>query len=125
MDEKKREEIALFRYGLIVPFLAPEELEWGVKGELLKRLVKQTLSLPFSKKSSLATSTIRRYLKDYRQKGFDGLKPKSRSDIGKSQKIPSDILEKAFVLKREEPRRSANKIIQLMEAHQMDDLVSA
>ena len=119
MDEKKREEIALFRYGLIVPFLAPEELEWGVKGELLKRLVKQTLSLPFSKKSSLATSTIRRYLKDYRQKGFDGLKPKSRSDIGKSQKIPSDILEKAFVLKREEPRRSANKIIQLMEAHQM------
>ena len=53
MDEKKREEIALFRYGLIVPFLAPEELEWGVKGELLKRMVKQTLSMPFSKKTSL------------------------------------------------------------------------
>lgn len=119
MDEKKREEIALFRYGLIVPFLAPEELEWGVKGELLKRLVKQTLSMPFSEKTSLAESTIRRYLKDYRDKGFDGLKPKSRSDIGKSNKISTDILEKAFILKREEPRRSATKIIQLMEAHQM------
>ena len=119
MDEKKREEIALFRYGLIVPFLAPDELEWGVKGELLKRMVKQTLAMPFSKKSSLAESTIRRYLKDYRQKGFDGLKPKSRSDIGKSQKIPPDVLEKAFLLKREEPRRSATKIIRIMEAHQM------
>ena len=119
MDEKKREEIALFRYGLIVPFLAPEELEWGVKGELLKRMVKQTLAMPFSKKTSLAESTIRRYLKAYREKGFDGLKPKSRSDIGKSQKIPSDLLEKAFLLKREEPRRSAKKIIQIMEAHQM------
>ena len=119
MDEKKREEIALFRYGLIVPFLTPEELEWGVKGELLKRMIKQSLSIPFSRKTSLAKSTIRRYLKEYREKGFDGLKPKSRSDIGKSQKISPDVLEKAFVLKREEPRRSAKKIIQLMEAHQM------
>ncbi len=119
MDEKKREEIALFRYGLIVPFLAPEELEWGVKGELLKRLVKQTIAMPFSKKTSLAGSTIRRYLKEYRDNGFDGLKPKSRSDIGKSQKIPPEVLEKAFLLKREEPRRSTGKIIQLMEAHQM------
>jgi putative transposase len=119
MDEKKREEIALFRYGLIIPFLAPEELEWGVKGELLKRMVKQTLSVPFSRKNSLGESTIRCYLKGYREKGFDGLKPKSRSDIGKSQNIPSDVLDKAFLLKREEPRRSAKKIIQIMEAHQM------
>lgn len=119
MDEKKREEIALFRYGLIVPFLSEEELQWGVKGEMLRRITRQLLSPPFSKKSSLAESTIRRYLKTYRQKGFDGLKPKSRSDIGTSQIIPSDILEKAFVLKKEEPRRSTRTIIQLMEAHRM------
>ncbi|NIS37982.1 helix-turn-helix domain-containing protein, partial [Candidatus Saccharibacteria bacterium] len=55
----------------------------------------------------------------YRQKGFDALKPKNRSDIGKSQKIPPDILEIAFQLKKEEPHRSARKIIQIMEAHQM------
>jgi len=119
MDEKKREEIALFRYGLIVPFLSEEELQWGIKGEMLRRITKQILSMPFSNKSSLAESTIRRYLKAYRQKGFDGLKPKSRSDIGKSQKIPGDILEKAFALKKEEPRRSTRKIIQIMEAHHM------
>lgn len=119
MDEKKREEIALFRYGLIIPFLAPEEIEWGVKGELLKRMVKQIHSIPFSEKTSLAESTIRRYLADYREKGFDGLKPKSRSDIGTSKKIPQDVLDKAFLLKKEEPRRSSRKIIQIMEAHQM------
>jgi transposase InsO family protein len=119
MDEKKREAIALFRYGLILPFLAPEELEWGVKGELLKRLVKQIYSIPFSEKSSLSASTLRRYRAAYRQKGFDGLKPKSRSDIGASNKIPPEILDKAFDLKKEEPRRSARKIIQIMEAHQL------
>lgn len=50
MDDKKREEIALFRYSLIVPFLSQEELEWGVKGELLQRMTQQIRTLPFSKK---------------------------------------------------------------------------
>ena len=118
MDEKKREQIALFRYSLIVPFLSQEELEWGVKGELLQRMTRQIHTIPFSQKTSLAESTIRRYLKMYRDKGFDGLKPKNRSDRGTSRKIPSDILEKAFLLKKEEPRRSAKTIIRLMEAHQ-------
>jgi len=117
MDDKKREEIALFRYSLIVPFLSQEELEWGVKGELLQRMTQQIHAIPFSKKASLHEATIRRYLKHYRDKGFDGLKPNSRSDSGKSHKIPAELLEKAFLLKREEPRRSAKKIIQLMEVH--------
>ena len=114
MDEKKREEIALFRYSLIVPFLSQEELEWGVKGELLQRMTRQIHTIPHSRKSSLAESTIRRYLACYRKNGFDGLKPKTRSDSGASHKIDCDIIEKAFLLKKEEPRRSAKKIIQLM-----------
>lgn len=119
MNQKKREEIALFRYSLIVPFLTAEELEWGVKGELLQRMVRQIHQIPHSSKNSLNQSTIRRYLAIYRKHGFEGLKPQSRSDIGTSQKIPADVLEKAFLLKREAPRRSAPKIIQIMEAHQM------
>ncbi|MFZ5515497.1 MAG: helix-turn-helix domain-containing protein [Candidatus Zhuqueibacterota bacterium] len=66
----------------------------------------------------MAESTIRRYLRCYRNKGFDGFKPKSRSDSGTSHKIDGDTLEKAFLLKKEEPHRSSKKIIQLMEAHQ-------
>ena len=50
MDEKKREQIALFRYSLIVPFLSQQELEWGVKGELLQRMVKEITTIPFSQK---------------------------------------------------------------------------
>ena len=84
MDDKKREEIALFRYSLIVPFLSQEELEWGVKGELLQRMVKQITTLPFSQKTSLHEATIRRYLRIYRKQGFAALKPKNRADKGKS-----------------------------------------
>lgn len=119
MDEKKREEIALFRYHLIVPFLTQEQLEWGVKKEIVQRIVQQVQTIPYSEKTSLNESTLRRYLKIYLEKGFEGLKPSDRDDLGSCQKIPPEILEKAFMLKREEPRRSTRKIIQLMEAHEM------
>jgi putative transposase len=115
MDEKKREDIALFRYNLILPFLSAEELEWGVKGELLVRLVSKNYEIPHSEKTSLTEKTIRRYLDAYREKGFEGLKPENRSDRGTSKKIPAEVLEQAFILKQEEPRRSARKIIQIME----------
>jgi len=46
MEESKREEIALFRYGLILPFLGQEELEWGVKGEIARRLAQQPYNIP-------------------------------------------------------------------------------
>jgi len=119
MNEKKREEIALFRYRLIVPFLSAEEIEWGCKGEILKRIAKEEKSIPFSKKTSLSESTIRTYLRLYRQGGFDVLKPKSRTDRGQSRKIPPEVLEKAIILKKEQPRRSIRKIIQIIEADQL------
>ena len=38
VNESKREEIALFRYGVILPFLNQDDLEWGMQGEILRRL---------------------------------------------------------------------------------------
>jgi transposase InsO family protein len=119
MEESKREEIALFRYGIILPFLGQEELEWGIKGEMLRRLAKQPYNIPYSQKHSIDEETIRQWLARYRQKGFDGLKPKSRSDIGKPRTIAAEAWEKATALKKEAPRRSVRKIIQIMEAHNL------
>lgn len=110
MNEKKREEIALKRFQLISPFLMIEKQDWGLKGELLRRI---------SAEYCIGESTIRRYLRLYKEKGFDGLKPKTRKDLGSSHKIPEDILEKTFQLKKEEPARSTRKIIQIMEMHEM------
>ena len=54
MQESKREEIALFRYGLILPFLSQDELEWGMKGEMLRRLAEQHHSIPNSRKYTIS-----------------------------------------------------------------------
>jgi len=117
MEESKREEVALFRYGIIVPFLSADELEWGVKGEMLRRLAGQHYDIPNSKKHQIDEETIRKWLRAYKANGFEGLKPKTRSDAGKPRAISAEAWEKAVALKKEAPKRSARKIITIMEAH--------
>ena len=117
MEESKRETIALFRYGMILPLLNPDELEWGMKGEILRRLAAEHYDIPHSSKYTVDEETIRKWLAAYKAKGFDGLKPKSRSDQGQPRTISPEAWEKACALKREAPGRSVRKIIQIMEAH--------
>jgi len=119
MQESKREEIALFRYGLIVPFLGVDELQWGVKGEMLRRMAAQDYDIPHSSKHTASEETIRKWLAAYRKGGFDALKPKSRQDQGKPRKISPEAWERACALRKEAPGRSVRKIIQIMEAHNM------
>lgn len=119
MQESKREEIALFRYGIIVPFLGTDELEWGVKGEMLRRIAAQDYDIPHSGKHTVDEETVRKWLAAYRKGGFDSLKPRSRQDQGKPRKIPPEAWEKACALRKEAPSRSVRKVIQIMEAHSM------
>jgi transposase InsO family protein len=51
----------------------------------------------------------------YQAKGFDGLKPKGRSDRGQARKVPTEVFEKAMALKKEAPHRGVAKIIRIME----------
>lgn len=115
MDEAKREEVALFRYRMIVPFLSPDKLDWGLKGELRRRLAQEHVNIPNSKKHRVCEDTIRKWLAAYKAKGFDGLKPQPRADQGHARKIPPEAFEKAVALKKEAPQRGVAKIIRIME----------
>jgi transposase InsO family protein len=115
MEESKREEIALFRYSLIVPFLSQDEMDPGLKGEMLRRLAAQTHPIPHSKKQTVDKDTIRKWLAAYQKHGFDALKPKTRVDAGQSRVIPAEVWEMAVTLRCEAPRRSVAKIVRIME----------
>jgi len=115
MEEKKREEIALFRYSLIVPFLSLDELDTGVKGETLRRLAAGQHTIPHSTKRCVDKDTIRRWLAAYQKQGFEALKPKTRADAGQSRAIPAEVWEMAVTLRCEAPRRSVAKIVRIME----------
>ncbi|MFX0211384.1 MAG: helix-turn-helix domain-containing protein, partial [Candidatus Hodarchaeota archaeon] len=54
---------------------------------------------------------MRKWLQAYNEKGFDGLKPKSRCDIGQIRSISPEAWEMAVKLKKEAPARGVKKII--------------
>ena len=104
-NHKKSEELAVQRFQLISPLLA-EGLDAGKVKELKDQIAKA---------NGLSERTIRRYLAQFREDGFGGLKPQGRKVPRKSEAIPSQILEQAILLRKEVPSRSVAQIIQILE----------
>lgn len=103
-NQKKAEQIAAERVQILSPLLA-EGIDPAKMRELKVRICEQT---------GLSERTLRRYLAQYRQEGFGGLKPKSK---GRSSVcgIAPELIEQAILLRREVPSRSVAQIIQIME----------
>ncbi|QSO53178.1 helix-turn-helix domain-containing protein [Alicyclobacillus curvatus] len=103
-DWKKAEGTAANRVQLLSPLLA-EGLDPAKARELKAQICAQT---------GLSERTLRRYLAQYRNQGFEGLKPKGKKRPEK-EAIPPELLEQAILLRREVPGRSISKIIQILE----------
>ncbi|WP_089611943.1 helix-turn-helix domain containing protein [Dehalobacterium formicoaceticum] len=114
MKEIEREKIAQQRYDLIAPIVKhpAENMGRGERYAILRSIAEGRYPnlLPEGKKVGLRT--LERYLQLYEQGGFEALKPNMR---GRSRKIPSEYLEAAAELKRENMQRSINTIITLLE----------
>lgn len=102
-DQKKAEAIAAQRMQLLSPLVA-EGLDPAKAKELKAKICEQ---------SGLSERTVRRYLAQYHESGFGGLKPKGK---GRGEEaIPPHLVEQAILLRREVPSRSVAQIIQIME----------
>jgi len=110
-QEKDPRDIALERFMIIAPLLEPG-LE---KAEIRKRRQEILLSYPRTHYGTISEPTIRRYLKSYRDEGFQGLYPKQRIDKGKPRVLTEDEMDAAAILKQELPQRSIRQIIEILE----------
>lgn len=104
-DQKKAESIASERVQLLSPLLA-EGLDPAKAREIKRRICEQT---------GLSERTLRRYLAQYREGGFGGLKPKGKGRQPSEATIPQEVLEQAILLRREVPGRSVAQLIQILE----------
>jgi transposase InsO family protein len=116
-SEEKRTEIALFRYTLILPLLRGEHPPGG-KEQRRRQIAAQQHDIPYSSRHTVSTSTLARWERIYQEIGFEGLKPKPRSDRGLSRVISSETLDRAEALKREQPLRSARSIVRILALDQ-------
>jgi putative transposase len=84
MEDKKHQDIALFRYRLIAPVLNEDGMS---KRKYFRKITKKEFDVPYLGKKRYTIGALKGWLRDYRNGGFDALKPKVRVDKGGSRKI--------------------------------------
>ena len=114
-DEHERNtQIALFRYGLIAQLVfAP--LPAGQLEQALRQIARQRYAIPYSTRTRVGISTLRRYLKQYQAGGFDALRPKERADKGRPRALPPAVLERAVALRLQQPARTTPMLVELLQ----------
>jgi len=105
MVNKTDMETALRRHEIIAPLLMPE------MDEAEKRRIRHDIL----ERENISERTLRRYLAAYRENSYEGLKPRTRNDIGRLKSIPQEVLDYAAELKQELPERSVRRIIRILE----------
>jgi transposase InsO family protein len=111
MDEKLREQIALFRYGLIADLVHRPPGERGLY-PLLQEKAAREYQIPGSRRHHVAEETMRDWLTAYRRGGFEALHPRLRSDQGHSRAIPQPLADLLCSIKEETPALSVSQVIE-------------
>jgi transposase InsO family protein len=111
LDEKGREAIALFRYGLIADCVHRQEGERGLYA-LLHEKAARSYEIPGSRRSRVAAETIRDWLRAYRHGGFEALRPRPRGDLGQTRAIPQEVADLLCSVKEENPALSVALVIE-------------
>ena len=90
MEKDIRERIALKRYQMISPVLAEPT---RAQNEYFRKQAQREHDFPRYGVRKVSVSTMKAWLRKYRKKGFEGLKPKNRSDGGRPRRLDVDTLK--------------------------------
>jgi hypothetical protein len=122
--EDRRTEIALFRYTLILPLVRGQYPPRG-KERLRQDIAAGHYDIPYSSRHTVSTVTLSRWERRYREQGFEGLKPQPRRDQGQPRAVSPQTLDRAEALKREQPRRSARSVANILSLDQTNPIPEA
>jgi putative transposase len=109
MEEKQREEVALFRYGVIGSLISGELFHGDLKRRI-RELATRRFSIPFSRRVRIGMGTIMVWLMLFRTGGFDALKPKKRRDRGNHPVIRKELGEELITMKKATPKISVKSM---------------
>lgn len=114
-EQKLREQVALFRYGVIADLI---HLEPGTRGiyAKLREKAERDYDIPGSSRRRVAAETIRSWLSDYRGGGFDALMPKKRRDDGQARALPAEVCDLLLMIKDDRRELSVKEVIECASA---------
>ena len=94
------------------------DLAHGEQAAILREQAAQEWEVPSGGRRRYSERTLRRILHERRIGGLAGLRRKRRADAGVRQRMSAQASERAVVLRREQPRRSAEVILHLLLVHE-------
>lgn len=103
MDSKRAQEIALKRYGYLAPLISGNLDENTSKSEFFRNTAPT---------AGVHPHTLERWYSSYLKNGFDGLVPKTRSDIHHYRRLSEDSKKDIIYILSEYPKLPATMIYQ-------------
>ena len=121
MDEEKKKQIAVFRFGVIADFVTGVKLHRGEKERLLADKCGRQWTIPYSNRTFIGRSTIRDWISNYRNGGgrLEALYPRDRCDKGKSRSIDDETATNLICLRNEMPKATVEVLIAVMTQRQL------
>jgi len=109
---EKARAIGLFRYMLIREAADPA-LTSRQRGAMVRELAAREHAGPGGERVRVTRWTLDRWIKDWRQGGFDALVPSPRQS---QPRTPPEVMELAAALKKENPARTAAQVQRILRA---------
>ena len=121
MKLEQKKQVAIFRFGVISDLVGRVCLERGELERLIKEKSNKRWDIPFSDKSRISESTIRRWIKVYKEqnKKLEALYPKGREDKGYSRVIDSETGASLVQLRKEMPILPISMLIDEMQKRKL------
>jgi transposase-like protein len=113
MNHQERETVALFRLQVIGDLMVAG-LSRDERRGLFKDKTNRVYAIPGSRRTRIAESTLRDWVRLYKHGGLDALKPPYRCDTSISRVLPLEIADKILALREEDQSRSVQTILTML-----------
>lgn len=116
-DQKKKIEVATFRFGIISEFVTGVKLSYGEKEKLIQEKSNRSYQIPYSNRTVISRSSIIRWINEYKKNGkrIESLHPKQRKDKGTYKSLDSTLRIAIKNLKKENPKLTVPTIIKKLK----------
>lgn len=121
MTEEEKQQVAVFRFGIIHEFVGSTRLDHGEQEELLREKCERKWVIPGSGRTRLSRSTIRRWIRLYTESGgkLESLYPQDRSDGGQARALDEDTCLALIELRRQMPKIPVVQLIRIMQERRL------
>jgi len=120
MTEEQKQQVAVFRFGVIHEFTGSTRLDHGEMEALLREKCARKWEIPFTTRTRIGRSTIVRWVSVYLASGrkLEALYPRGRSDAGQPRALDEETGLALLALRREQPKLQITDLLRLFSQRQ-------